>query len=71
MISVAGPRDEWVSAFRSFEVEGVRDIGWGRKIWDECEEVLCEIWFVSKISLDGQDRSPDINVIYGVLTASC
>jgi len=28
--------DDWVSASRSFEVNGVRDRGSGRKTWDEC-----------------------------------
>jgi len=26
---------DWVSAYRSFEVNVVRDRGWGRKTWDE------------------------------------
>jgi len=28
--------DDWVSTCRSFEVNGVRDRGKGRKTWDEC-----------------------------------
>jgi len=28
--------DDWVSAYRGFEVKGVKDRGRGRKTWDEC-----------------------------------
>jgi len=45
--------DDWVSACRRFEVDGVRDTGRGMKTWDECvEKDLVEQGLHRKWALD-------------------
>jgi len=39
--------DDWVSACRSFKVNGVREMDSGRKTWDEYVKELVKIGFAS------------------------